>query len=57
MNLSRRNLLLGAVQGTGLMMLYGCEKAFNSLQQNKQIPRAAGIGGGCESTPATIGDR
>jgi DMSO/TMAO reductase YedYZ molybdopterin-dependent catalytic subunit len=37
MNLSRRNLLLGAVQGAGLMMLYGCEKAFNSLQQNRKF--------------------
>ena len=37
MNLSRRNLLLGAVQGAGLMMLSGCEKAFNSLQQNSKF--------------------
>ncbi|HSE89490.1 MAG TPA: molybdopterin-binding protein [Candidatus Binatia bacterium] len=37
MNLSRRNLLLGAAQGAGLLLLSGCEKAFNSLQQNKQF--------------------
>jgi DMSO/TMAO reductase YedYZ molybdopterin-dependent catalytic subunit len=37
MNRSRRNLLLGAVQGAGLLMLSGCEKAFNSLQQNKKF--------------------
>ena len=37
MNLSRRNLLLGAVQGAGLLLLSGCEKAFNSLQQNKKF--------------------
>jgi DMSO/TMAO reductase YedYZ molybdopterin-dependent catalytic subunit len=37
MNLSRRNLLLSAVQGAGLLLLSGCEKAFNSLQQNKQF--------------------
>jgi hypothetical protein len=37
MNLSRRNLLLGAVQGTGLLLLSGCEKVFNSLHQNKKF--------------------
>jgi DMSO/TMAO reductase YedYZ molybdopterin-dependent catalytic subunit len=37
MNLSRRNLLLSAVQGAGLLLLSGCEKAFNRLQQNKQF--------------------
>ena len=37
MNLSRRSLLLGAVQGTGWLLLSGCEKAFNSLQQNKKF--------------------
>ena len=37
MNRSRRNLLLGAVQGAGLLMLSGCEKAFNSLQQNQKF--------------------
>ena len=37
MNLSRRNLLLGAVQGAGLLLLSGCEKAFNSLQQNRKF--------------------
>ena len=37
MNLSRSNLLLGAVQGAGLLLLSGCEKAFNSLQQNKKF--------------------
>jgi DMSO/TMAO reductase YedYZ molybdopterin-dependent catalytic subunit len=37
MNLSRRNLLLGAFQGAGLLLLSGCEKAFNSLQQNRKF--------------------
>ncbi len=37
MNLSRRSLLLGAVQGAGLLLLSGCEKAFNSLQQNRKF--------------------
>src|SRR4029434_2615862 len=37
MNLSRRNLLLGAVQGAGLLLLSGCEKAFNGLQQNRKF--------------------
>src|SRR5262245_16941486 len=37
MNLSRRNLLLGAAQGAGLLLLSGCEKSFNSLQQNKKF--------------------
>jgi DMSO/TMAO reductase YedYZ molybdopterin-dependent catalytic subunit len=34
-NLSRRRLLIGAAQGTGLVLLSGCEKLFNGLQQNK----------------------
>ena len=34
---SRRKLLFGALQGTGLIMLSGCEKMFNSLQQNKKF--------------------
>ncbi|HEY6366826.1 MAG TPA: molybdopterin-binding protein [Candidatus Binatia bacterium] len=37
MNLSRRSLLLGAVQGAGLLLLSGCEKVFNSLHQNKKF--------------------
>jgi DMSO/TMAO reductase YedYZ molybdopterin-dependent catalytic subunit len=35
--LSRRNLLLGAVQGASLMVLSGCEKLFDSLSQNKSV--------------------
>jgi DMSO/TMAO reductase YedYZ molybdopterin-dependent catalytic subunit len=35
--LSRRNLLLGAVQGASLMVLSGCEKLFDSLSQNKNV--------------------
>ena len=35
MNLTRRKLLFGVAQGTGLLLLSGCEKAFNGLQQNK----------------------
>jgi DMSO/TMAO reductase YedYZ molybdopterin-dependent catalytic subunit len=34
-NLSRRKLLLGATQGGALLLLSGCEKFFNGLQQNK----------------------
>ena len=34
-SLSRRKLLLGAAQGGGLLLLSGCEKFFNGLQQNK----------------------
>ena len=37
MNLSRRNLLLGAVQSGGLLLLAGCEKAFNRLQANQKF--------------------
>src|SRR4029077_21120163 len=35
MHLSRRKLLFGVAQGTGLLLLCGCEKVFNGLQQNK----------------------
>ena len=35
--LSRRKLLLGAAQGGGLLLLSGCEKLFNGLQQNKNF--------------------
>ena len=31
---SRRKLLLGAFQGTGLLLLSGCEKVFDSLSRN-----------------------
>jgi len=34
-NLSRRNLLLGALQGTSLLVLGGCEKIFDGISQNK----------------------
>ena len=37
MNLSRRNLLLSAAQGAGLLLLSGCEKAFNGLQSNQKF--------------------
>jgi DMSO/TMAO reductase YedYZ molybdopterin-dependent catalytic subunit len=37
LDLSRRKLLFGALQGTGLILLSGCEKMFNSLQQNKKV--------------------
>ena len=36
-NLSRRKLLFGAVQGAGVLLLSGCEKAFNGLQQNEKF--------------------
>jgi DMSO/TMAO reductase YedYZ molybdopterin-dependent catalytic subunit len=34
---SRRNLLLGAFQGTGLLLLSGCEKVFDSLSRNDKV--------------------
>jgi DMSO/TMAO reductase YedYZ molybdopterin-dependent catalytic subunit len=36
-NLLRRKLLLGAAQGSGLLLLSGCEKVFNRLQQNQKF--------------------
>ena len=36
-NLSRRKLLFGAVQGASLLLMSGCEKAFNTLQQNQKF--------------------
>ncbi|HLN84796.1 MAG TPA: molybdopterin-binding protein, partial [Candidatus Binatia bacterium] len=35
--LSRRNLLIGALQGASLVLLSGCEKLFDSLSQSKKI--------------------
>jgi DMSO/TMAO reductase YedYZ molybdopterin-dependent catalytic subunit len=35
--LSRRNVLLGALQGATLIVLSGCEKLFDSLSQNKNV--------------------
>jgi DMSO/TMAO reductase YedYZ molybdopterin-dependent catalytic subunit len=37
LDLSRRRLILGALQGTGVLLLSGCEKMFNSLQGNKKF--------------------
>src|SRR4029077_19100843 len=37
LDLSRRRLVLGALQGTGLVLLSGCQKFFNGLQQNKKF--------------------
>lgn len=34
---SRRNLLLGALNGVGLLALSGCEKVFNSLSRNETV--------------------
>src|SRR5262245_23236985 len=36
-DVSRRRLILGALQGTGILFLSGCEKVFNSLQENKKF--------------------
>jgi DMSO/TMAO reductase YedYZ molybdopterin-dependent catalytic subunit len=36
-NLSRRKLLFTAMHGASLMLLSGCEKVFNSLQQNEKF--------------------
>ena len=57
MNLSRRNLLLGAVHGAGLLLLSGCEKVFNSLQQNRKFLSLLESAEGVESAPATTADR
>lgn len=35
--LSRRKIVLGALQATGLLLLSGCESIFNSLHQNKKV--------------------
>ena len=35
--LSRRNLLIGALQAASLVVLSGCEKIFDSLSQNKNV--------------------
>jgi DMSO/TMAO reductase YedYZ molybdopterin-dependent catalytic subunit len=37
MNLSRRKLLFGTAQGAGVLLLSGCEKFFNGLQQNDRF--------------------
>ncbi len=36
-NQSRRRLILGALQGTGMLVLSGCERMFNSLQENRKF--------------------
>ncbi|MBI4522564.1 MAG: molybdopterin-dependent oxidoreductase [Deltaproteobacteria bacterium] len=35
--ISRRKILLGALQGTGLFFLSGCENVFNKLHQNQKV--------------------
>jgi len=35
--LSRRNLLLGALHGTGLLVLSGCQRVFDSLSRNDTV--------------------
>jgi DMSO/TMAO reductase YedYZ molybdopterin-dependent catalytic subunit len=37
LDLSRRKLLLGALQAAGLVLFSGCEKMFNGLQQNSKF--------------------
>ena len=37
LELSRRTILVGALQGAGLFLLSGCEKFFNGMQQNKKV--------------------
>jgi len=34
---SRRNLLLGTLQGAGFFLLSGCEKVFDSLSRNDKV--------------------
>ena len=36
-NASRRRVILGAIQGTGILFLSGCEKIFNGLQENQKF--------------------
>jgi DMSO/TMAO reductase YedYZ molybdopterin-dependent catalytic subunit len=36
-DLSRRRLILGTLQGTGMLFLSGCEKMFNGLQENQKF--------------------
>ena len=36
-NFSRRNLLLGALNGAALLLFAGCEKTFNSLSRNETV--------------------
>ncbi len=35
--LSRRQIVLGALQGAGILMLSGCDNIFDRLQQNKKV--------------------
>ena len=35
--ISRRKILLGALQGAGVLLLSGCENIFNQLHQNKKV--------------------
>ncbi|MGH7771274.1 MAG: molybdopterin-binding protein [Candidatus Binatia bacterium] len=35
--ISRRKILLGALQGAGILFLSGCESIFNNLHQNKKV--------------------
>ena len=35
--ISRRKLLLGALQGAGVLLLSGCENIFNQLHQNRKV--------------------
>jgi DMSO/TMAO reductase YedYZ molybdopterin-dependent catalytic subunit len=37
LELSRRTILVGSLQGAGLFLLSGCEKFFNGMQQNKKV--------------------
>ena len=37
LGLSRRKMLLAALQGGGMVLLSGCESVFNSLHQNKNV--------------------
>jgi DMSO/TMAO reductase YedYZ molybdopterin-dependent catalytic subunit len=36
-NLSRRKILIGSLQAAGLLLISGCEKLFNGLQENKKF--------------------
>jgi hypothetical protein len=36
-NLSRRKILIGSLQAAELLLISGCEKLFNGLQENKKF--------------------
>ena len=37
LDLPRRKILIGSLQAAGLLLISGCEKLFNGLQENKKF--------------------